>query len=712
MATIKTSLMLHDGLTGSVRSMNKAVFILINTMEAAEGVSGNMIDTSALQEARELAAQSAAAFDEMADNIRGADESQKQFNNSLGAASPAADALGNKLKGILATVISIAGIKGVLGWVKENLDLSDTQRNAETQLMAVMKTVGATEEAFNSLKDAAANIQMKGIYGDEIMLGGAAEFATYMNDPKAIESMMGTLANYAMGMSGGGEIDYNTMVDYATQLGKALNGTFDGLKKKGFELSDAQKEIIENGTDMEKALVLDEVISESWDGLYETMSNTPQGKIIQLKNQIGDLREELGDRLYGTVLQVAEIFDTHFEEISAIMNGCADAAAVLVGILGMLAEFAFNAGQAFTNNWSWIEPIIWGLVGAMTAYAAIAAVTAVINGAVATSEAVKAAADTMAAGKTFAYAVQQHGLNAALMACPIFWVVAGVLALIVAIVAVVRKLDVFGAKGTTVLGTIAGLVNIVIQTFKNLGLLVANIAIGMWNALGAACSNIGTAFHNVIANVQGWFYNLLSTVLSVVAGIAAALNSLPFVSFDYSGIVAKADEYAAKSAEAYGSVEEYTSIADAFNAGFNTFDTFTDGWAQDAFDAGAKWGDGVSDTISDTLDGIFDFSTPDFDTSTTWDGIYGNTGNIGTNTGDTAANTAAMRDTLDYMEEDLAYMVDIAEREAINRYTTAEITVEQNNTNYIDSETDVDGIMDAFAADFAEKLDISGEGVD
>ena len=86
------------------------------------------------------------------------------------------------------------------------------------------------------------------------------------------------------------------------------------------------------------------------------------------------------------------------------------------------------------------------------------------------------------------------------------------------------------------------------------------------------------------------------------------------------------------------------------------------------------------------------------------DGIYGNTG-------DTAANTAATADALDYTEEDLKYLRDIAEREAINRYTTAQITVEQTNHNNISGDTDLDGIMDAWANDFAERLDISEEGV-
>lgn len=93
-----------------------------------------------------------------------------------------------------------------------------------------------------------------------------------------------------------------------------------------------------------------------------------------------------------------------------------------------------------------------------------------------------------------------------------------------------------------------------------------------------------------------------------------------------------------------------------------------------------------------------------FNLGNTLDGIYGNTG-------DTAGNTAAMSDALDIAEEDLAYLRDIAEREAINRFTTAEIHVEQHNENHISSDTDLDGIMDAWANDFAEKLDVSEEGV-
>lgn len=119
---------------------------------------------------------------------------------------------------------------------------------------------------------------------------------------------------------------------------------------------------------------------------------------------------------------------------------------------------------------------------------------------------------------------------------------------------------------------------------------------------------------------------------------------------------------------------------------------------------GYNFGEGIEDTVS----GMFKMPTLDEmgfdDFGNNLEGIYGNTG-------DTAANTAATADAIEYTDEDLKYLRDIAEREAINRYTTAQITVEQHNENHISKDTDLDGIMEAWTADFAEKLDISGEGV-
>ena len=395
-----------------------------------------------------------------------------------------------------------------------------------------------------------------------------------------------------------------------------------------------------------------------------------------------------------------------FQQVTtALINGLAGVANIASSVLDILISIA----SVVVDNWSWIQPIIMGIVAAMLIYNGVALATNIIMGIQTTAKAVHAAATAMEAGATFTATVAQQGLNAALLACPLTWIILLIIAVIAAIYAACAAVAKFTGVANSGFGVICGGIMVVIAFFKNLGLSVANIALGIWNALGACASNIGTAFHNVISNVQGWFYNLLSTALTVVAGICEALNKLPFVEFDYSGITSKASEYAAKSAEAYGNVEEYKSVADAFNEGMSTFDTFQDGWAADAFASGAAWGDGVADKVS----GMFDFSALDsmgadsldaFNLGNDLDSIYGNTGDI-------ANNTAATADALDIAEEDLAYLRDIAEREAINRFTTAEIKVEQHNENHISKDADLDGIMDAWANDFAEKLEVSEEGV-
>jgi tape measure domain-containing protein len=77
----------------------------------------------------------------------------------------------------------------------------------------------------------------------------------------------------------------------------------------------------------------------------------------------------------------------------------------------------------------------------------------------------------------------------------------------------------------------------------------------------------------------------------------------------------------------------------------------------------------------------------------------------------TAANTAKMANSMDSLDEDLQYMRDIAERDAVNRFTTAEIRIEQTNHNTINSDMDIDGVMGKWTKDFTEILETTAEGV-
>lgn len=727
MGTIRSQMALNDGMSAVLKKITRSLDTTISAFEEMQKASGKSMDTKLLKSAHTMLAQCNDEIDQMEDEYERAQKQQQRLNDSIDKGTASAGGLLKKIAGIAGAYMSLNAVKGL---VTDSMGLADTQIGVQTQLKTVTRNMG-TGDYYDQILQKASDIQGRGMYGDEAMIAGAGELATYFTDGDAILSMMDTLTNYAAGMSGGGEVDSKAMTDYATGLGKIMVGSFDAMAQKGFEFTDVQKKIIEGtatekqvaeelgdeyvnlSNDMQAAAVIGSVIDEGWSGLYDAMSQTPEGQIIQFKNTLGDLKETIGAGLYPAVLNFMSLFQENLPQIQEFADLFVQGIGRIINFLTQAANKALEFASTVQDNWSIIEPIVLGIVAALTAYAIISGIVAAVNGAHALSEGVKAAAQMMATGATLAETAAQHGLNAALLACPITWIVVGVIALVAAIAAVCSWIAKTTGIAATGFGVITGGINVAIQAVWNAMLVVANVAIGIWNALSACCSNIGTAFHNVIANVQGWFYGLLSTVLTVVSGICAALNKLPFVSFDYSGITAAAEEYAGKSAEAYGSVEEYTNVGDAFKSGMGTFDTFKDGWASDAFAAGSAWGDGVADKVS----GLFDYEAgtiDDFvtDTGYAMDGIGNDTADIADSTGGIADSTGGMAKSLDVSNEQLQYLRDIAERDAINRFTTAEVKIDMTGmNNRIEGSADLDGVISQLTDGFAEALVTAAEGV-
>ncbi len=398
------------------------------------------------------------------------------------------------------------------------------------------------------------------------------------------------------------------------------------------------------------------------------------------------------------------------EAFQGLVNGAIEALAVLAGITLEVFDALAGAGEFIADNWSIIEPLIWGVAAALIVYNATAGIAWLKTIQQTAAHIAGAVASGAHAAAVFLMTAAQQGLNAALAACPLSWIIIMIIALIAIIFAVCNAIAKTTGIANSGFGVITGGINVVLQFFKNLGLTVANIALGIGGAIAALASNMMTAFHNAICSIQSWFYNLLSTALSVVAGICEALNKLPFIEFDYSGISNAADEYAAKAEEAAGNKGEYKDISDAFNKGMTTFDTFQDGWAGDAFAAGAAWGDGVADKVSNFnladffgIDGIPD---PE-DSKARLDDS-----DIGDNLDSIAGDTGAIKDSMDITQEDLKYLRDIAEQEAINRFTIAEITIDQSGMqNNINSGDDFDGVMAKLTDSVYEAVGNMAEGV-
>ena len=708
MGTIRTAIALYDGVTSPLQSMHKAMGVVLNTFESMQQASGRAVDTTAIREAREEWAKAGTAFDAIEENIRNANNEQQNFNNSIRGGS-------NSANGLLSIIKKVAIAAGGIAGINKVLNISDELASTKARLNLLVddggsvealeqKIMASAQRSRSAYFDTASAVAKLGLNAGNAFGGNMDQVIAFMEQVNkqfviggaTAQEQSNAMIQLTQAMAAGalrGE-ELNSILDGAPGIARAIEkymGIAEGSIKSVAQEGKVTAEVVKNAM-----FAMADETNAKFDSMPKTWAQIWAG----MKNQALSMFAPILTKIN----QIAN--STKFQQVTtALINGLAGVANIASSVLDILISIA----SVIVDNWSWIQPIIMGIVAAMLIYNGVMLVGNTIMAVQAAVKAIHTAMTTAWSVATFTATVAQQGLNAALLACPLTWIILLIIAVIAAIYAACAAVAKFTGIANSGFGVICGGIMVVISFFKNLGLSVANIALGIWNALGACASNIGTAFHNVISNVQGWFYNLLSTALTVVAGICEALNKLPFVEFDYSGITSKASEYAAKSAEAYGNVEEYKSVADAFNEGMSTFDTFQDGWAADAFASGAAWGDGVADKVS----GMFDFSALDsmgadsldaFNLGNDLDSIYGNTGDI-------ANNTAATADALDIAEEDLAYLRDIAEREAINRFTTAEIKVEQHNENHISKDADLDGIMDAWANDFAEKLEVSEEGV-
>ena len=644
--------------------------------------------------------------------IRDNVDEQGRFNQEISAGTQQANELTNTIKRAVAAYVSIQS-------VGKALNISDELVQTTSRLNMMNDGVQTTAELVNMVYAAAQDA--RGSFSQ--MADVVARFGNNAKDAFSsseevvafadlIQKQM-TIAGASTQEAANAELQLSQALGSGVLRGDELNSIFEQAPNLIQNIADYLdvpigkiREMAADGelsADVVKAAIFsaaDDINSKfnempmTWGQMWQSMQNTALIAFQPVLQRLNDLAN-------------SEAFQT-------FIQGAIEAMATLANILLNVFEVAASVGAFIGDNWSIIAPIIYGVITALGAYLAIMGIVNAITAISAAIDATKAAADALAAGQTFLWTVQQYGLNAALAACPITWIIVLIIALIAIIFAVCNAIAKMTGIANSGFGVITGGVNVVIQFFKNLGLTVANIALGIGNAIAALASNMMTAFHNAICSIQSWFYNLLSTALSVIEGICAALNKLPFVEFDYSGISSAADDYAAKASEAAGNKEDYQSISDAFNEGFTTFDAFQDGWASDAFNAGAAWGDGVADKVSNfSLSDVFgqtDIPNVSDYTSGFSDAIA-NSG-VGDGIGNIDDNTGKIKDSLDITEEDLKYLRDIAEQEAINRFTTAEINVDMSGMqNTVNSGDDIDGFMTKLTDSVNEAVDNMTEGV-
>lgn len=699
MASIRSQMVLNDGISGVLRKINTALNTTLNAFEQVQRASGNAVDTAQIQAARAALVEANREVDNMAEGYRRAAQQEEVLNRGLRNGASAADGMLGRVKSLVATLAAGAGIKAILG-------MSDKMTSTSARLSFLVDDGGSVDA-----------LEQK------IMASAQRSRAAYLDTASAIASMG---ANAGSAFS-----DNDELIAFMEQVNKQFvigGATAEGQSAAMLQLTQAMaagalrgeelNSILENAPGIARAI-------ESYMGVAEDSIKqyAEQGLITSevVKNALFSVADETNAKFESMPMTWAQIWTTmqnkalsifdpilarinqvaNSERFSTVTDGIISGLAGIAAVAGVVLDLLISGGALVVDNWSWISPIVWGLVAAFLAYNTVALITNGINGAMALAEGVKAAALAMSTGATFAATAAQYGLNAALLACPITWIVVLVIALVAAFYAAVAAINHFAGTSLSATGLIMGAFAVAGAFLINLVLGVVNFVIG----LGVELYNLIATFANFFANVfndpVGAIINLFAGMFDFILGIVESAASLidTVLGTDMSSAVAGfRNTVATKVEEIVGDQVEVMEKLDASDYQIQRIE-YGDAWA-----AGNDLGKGIEDAVG----GLFDFDLgtgEDYGAGFTMD-------DIANNAALTAENTGATADALTASNEELAYLRDIAEREAINRFTTAEVRIDMTGmTNRIEGNADLDGVISELTNGFTEALVTAAEGV-
>lgn len=710
MATIRTAIALYDGVTSPLKSMHKVMSIVLNSFEAMQRASGNSVDTSAIREAREELARAGAAFDSIEQNIRDANDQQQRFNHSIRGGTSAADGLRQKMKGIAATVGGMIGLKQALETSDQLTQTNARLNNAlikfddggsikelEAKVMAsaqrsrayYMDTAAAVAKLGTNARDAFTNmdevIAFSELVNKSFVIGGAGA-------QEQSAAMLQLTQAMASGVLRGEELNsiFENAPGIIQSIAKYLDvpiGQIRTMASEGQITADIVKNaMFEAAGDIERNF---SNIPKTWEQIWTGMKNKALSIFAPILNKLNQIANS-----------------SKFETVS---NGVIGALAAIASVATVVLDLLITGASWVVDNWSWLSPVIYGVAAALGVYygAQLAAntvglISKGVHIAMAGAKMIQLAATGALTAATAAETAQQYGLNAALYACPLVWIIILIIALVALFYAAVAAVNKFAGTSVSATGIICGAFMAALAFIGNIFIALWNVAaevfVLIYNLVATVANFIGNVFNDPVGAVCRLFFDLADTVLGVLQALASAIDAI-FGSNLAGAVQGWRDSLGGWVDETFGKGTEVMAKMSADDLKLDRFEYGA------AFDLGYNFGEGIDSKVSDLFDGSAMDSMGAFDIGNTLDGIYGNTG-------DTAENTVAMSDALDIAEEDLAYLRDIAEREAINRFTTAEISVDMSGMqNNISNGMDLDGVISGLTEGVNEAIDSMAEGV-
>lgn len=675
MATIRSQMVLNDQVTGVLKNITRALDITLHSFEQMQDASANAVDVRLLNQARAGLGEVNLAVREMEENyrraaqqeqqvtrnIRQSTQAEQQLNASIRGGNDALDDKVGKAKNLAATIGASVGLKKLI-------ELSDQMTSTTARLNFIVDDGGSVEA-----------LEAK------IMASAQRSRAAYLDTASAIASMG---ANAGAAFSSNDEliafmeqVNKQFVIGGASAQGQAaamlqLTQAMAAGALRGEELNS----ILENAPGIARAIEQYMGIAE---GSIKSYAEKGAVSATVVKNALLSIADETNAKFNGMAMTWGQVWTQMGNIALKVTQPLLTAINWLANNLSVIGPILLGLGTAFlvfqvAAHWTQIAAV------ATAAYHAVVNLLSIDFG--------------VLTGNTAAASAAVFTFNSALLASPITWIImriAVVIGLLYGVVAIINKVTgssisatglICGAiavAGAFIGNTVIGLLNALIQYIWAI-FVAPFLGIVEWilNVCNGGFNSFGDAVANLIGQIIGWFLNLGKVVTTIIDAIfgtnwTAGLESLQ------------------SSVTAWGKNENAITLdknAPTIDYRFE----YGDAWA-----AGNDFGKGIDAKIGGmfNMGGLGDSSGFDL-------------GDVAAYTGETADNTGKTADALAVTEEQLEYLRDIAERDAINRFTTAEVKIDMTGmTNRIDGSADLDGVISQLTEGFTEALVTAAEGV-
>ncbi len=682
MPTITTAIRVQDAVTPAFHSMSTALNIVLNGFEAMQTASSKAIDTVSIQTARQELANANVIMQQVEENAKNVNNQTEKMPQGFEKANNSANNLlktlmgfsviqkiGNLVTGQVSNALDRMDTLNNYPKVMSNLGIDETQANASKQMMVdklqglpttLNDAVSAVQNFTSVNGNVGASTKMFLALNNAILAGGGSTQV----QQSALEQLLQAYAKGKPDM-----MEWRTamtaMPAQLRQVAKAMgyvdaNTLGENLRAGKVSMNDFMNTFIKlNEQGIDGFQSFEQQARNATGGFATSIANMKSAITRGITNIIDNINNSLEGAGLPTIQVMIQNVGSAIEKVLSIVG---KVIGKIIIVLRPLFDIIQNIYNFIVDNWSWIGPMLATIIPIIMAVV----------------------------GAIKIWSVAQAILNSTMWANPITWIIIAIVVLIGAVFGIIAIINKVTKSSISAVGVIMGVI-------YTLGAFINNtFIVPVWNAVAYLVNFFANCFKDPVTSIKILFADMalwvLKKVKSMIEGIENLINLIPGVKIDItSGInnfISKIEQGIDKAKESMGweDVVEYKEKIEL----------------QDAYAKGYAFGEKLEKKVANM------FKNGDNKDKTGYEDLLNSLNN---NMNTTAENTGSIKNSLDVTEEDLKYLRDIAERETINRFTTAEIKVDFTSNNNINSELDIDGIVDSLGEKLEERLAVVAEGV-